>query len=121
MYDTQAIYAYHSESPGHSPVNCWTLKYKIQNMIDAEDIVLRRRGESESNVSKNPFPEHKGIIGAITTNEEFEETAQYIVDENEVIGVVEKPFVLEEEPLKNNEEPFVLDLSEPVVLEFPEQ
>ena len=90
-------------------------------MIDAGDIVLRRRGESGPNINNNPFPEHKGTVGAITTEEQFEEPGQYIVDENEVIGIVEKPFVLEEGMSKNNGEPFILDLPEPVVLEFPEQ
>ncbi|XP_071926061.1 uncharacterized protein [Coffea arabica] len=95
-YDPQVICAYHSGSPGHSTINCWALKYKIQDMIDAGDIVLRRRGESGPNVSNNPLPEHKGTVGAITTEEQFEEPGQYIVDENEVIGIIEKPFVLEE-------------------------
>ena len=88
-------------------------------MIQVRDTVLRRRDESRSIVSKNPLPEYKGTVGAIITEEEFEESSQYIVDENEVIGIVEKPFVLEEELLKNNGEPFILDLSKPVVLEFP--
>ena len=90
-------------------------------MIDTEDIVLRKKGELGSNISKNPFSEYKNTVGIITTDEEFEEPAQYIVDENEVIGIVEKSFILEEELLKTNENPFVLDLLEPVVLEFPNQ
>ena len=69
-------------------------------MIQVRDTVLRRRDESRSIVSKNPLPEYKGTVGAIITEEEFEESSQYIVDENEVIGIVEKPFVLEEELLK---------------------
>ena len=47
------------------------------------------------NVSKNPLPEHKYTVWAITTDEEFEEPAKYIVEENEVIGIVKKPVVLE--------------------------
>ena len=95
-YDPQAICAYHSESSGHSTVNCWALKHKTQDIIDAEDIiVLRKRGESGLNVSKNPLPEYKNTVGAITTDEEFEEFAKNIVEENEVIGIVQKPFVLE--------------------------
>ena len=41
-------------------------------MIDAGDIVLRKRGEQGPNISKNPLPEHKDVIGAITTNEKVE-------------------------------------------------
>ena len=87
-------------------------------MIDAGVIVLRRRGELGPNVSKSPLLEHKKTVWAITTDEEFEKTAQYIVDENEVIGKVEKSFILEEELLETNGNPFILDLPEPVVLEF---
>ena len=93
-YDPQVICAYHSGSSGHSTGNCWALKYKIQDMIDAGDIVLRKRGESGSNVSKNPHPEHKYIVGVIATDEEFEEPAKYIMEESGVIGIVEKSFVL---------------------------
>ena len=120
-YDPQAICANHSGSLGHSTINCWALKHKIQDMIDIEDIVLRRKDESGPNVSKNSLPEYKETVGIIATDDECEEPVQYIVDENEAIGIVENPFVLEEEQLKNNGEPFILDLPEPVVLEFPEQ
>ena len=90
-------------------------------MIDAGDIVLRQMGESRPNVNNSPLPEHKGTVGVITTEKEFEEPGQYIVDENEGIEIVKKPFELEEKLLKNNGEPVILDLPEPVVLEFPEQ
>ena len=89
-------------------------------MIDTENIALRRRGEPGSNISKNPLSKHKDTVRGITTVEKFEELAQYIVDENEVIGIVEKPFVLEE-LLETNENPFILDLLEPAVLKFREQ
>ena len=65
-------------------------------MIDAGDIVLRKMSKSGLNVSKNPLPEYKDTVGAITTDKEFEEPAKYIVEENEIIEIVEKPFVLEE-------------------------
>lgn len=41
-------------------------------MIDVGNIVLRRKGEQGLNVSKNSLPEHKGIVAAITTDEELE-------------------------------------------------
>ena len=37
-YNPDAICAYHSESHGHDTNDCWTLKYKIQNMINAKEI-----------------------------------------------------------------------------------
>ena len=45
-YDPQAICAYHSRSPGHSTGNFLALKYKIQDMIDVGDIILRKRDDS---------------------------------------------------------------------------
>ena len=66
-------------------------------MIDAGDTVLRRKGESGRNVSNNPLPEHKSTVGAITTYKEFEDSIQYIVDETELMGIVEKSFILKED------------------------
>ena len=81
-------------------------------MIDTGKIVLRRRGEQGSNVSKNPLLEHKDIVETIPLDEEFEEPAQYIVDETKIVGITEKPFILEEEPSEvgNIKEPFIVDL-----------
>ncbi|XP_071924823.1 uncharacterized protein [Coffea arabica] len=44
-YDPQAACAYHSGAAGHSTSNCWVLKYKIQDMIEAGNIVLRKKEE----------------------------------------------------------------------------
>ena len=117
-YDFQTICAYHSGSLGHSIVNYWVLKHKIQGMIDVGDIVFRKRDKIESNVSKNSLLEHKSTIRVITIDEEFEEPVEYIMDKNKVIGIVEKPFVLEKELLENDGDPFILDLPEPVEFEF---
>nr|XP_027093704.1 uncharacterized protein LOC113714104 [Coffea arabica] len=70
-YDPQAACAYHSGAPGHSTSNCWVLKHKIQDMIEAGDIVLRKREEQGPNISTNPFPEHKDTFEAFTPNEEI--------------------------------------------------
>ena len=37
-YNPDARYVYHSGSPGHDTSDCWALKYKIQNIIDAKEI-----------------------------------------------------------------------------------
>ena len=34
-YNPNARCAYHSDSPGHNTDECWTLKNKIQDVIDA--------------------------------------------------------------------------------------
>ncbi|XP_027183903.1 uncharacterized protein LOC113782193 [Coffea eugenioides] len=108
-YNPQSFCAYHSGAPGYFTTNCWALKHKIQDMIEAEDIVLRRREEQGPSI-KEPI--------------------QCIVDETEIIGVIGEPFILEEETseVTKNVDPFILDLipfecefSELVILEFPEQ
>ncbi|XP_027155767.1 uncharacterized protein LOC113756201 [Coffea eugenioides] len=65
-YDPQAACAYHSGAPGHSTSNCWVLKHKIQDMIKAGDIVLRKREEQGPSISTNPFLEHKDTFEAFT-------------------------------------------------------
>ncbi|XP_027090233.1 uncharacterized protein [Coffea arabica] len=129
-YDPQSFCAYHSGAPGHSTANCWALKHKIQDMIEAGDIVLRMRDEQRPSVSNNPLPAHKDTVGAVNTEEESEEPTQYIVDKAEIIGVIGEPFILEEEAYeaKENTDPFILEMipfecepSELVVLELPEQ
>ncbi|XP_027095994.1 uncharacterized protein [Coffea arabica] len=129
-YDSQSFCAYHSGAPRHSTSNCWALKHKIQDMIDAGDIVLRRKDEQRPSVSNNPLSTHKDTVGAITVDEEVEEPTQFIVNEAEIIGVIGEPFILEEKAyeVKENTDPFILEMipfecepSELVVLELPEQ
>ena len=87
-YDPQSFCAYHSRAPGHSTAKCWALKYKIQDMIEIGDIILRRREEQGPSVSKNPLP---------IVDEEIEEPTQYIIDQAEVIEVIGESFILKEE------------------------
>ena len=48
--------AYHSDSPGHDTNNCWALKNKIQDMIDAGEIQFE---VSETpNIITAPLPNH---------------------------------------------------------------
>ena len=37
-YNPDARCAYHCGSPGHDTNNCWALKNKVQDMIDAKEI-----------------------------------------------------------------------------------
>ena len=37
-YNPDARCAYHFGSPGHDTNNCWALKNKVQDMIDAKEI-----------------------------------------------------------------------------------
>ncbi|XP_071916334.1 uncharacterized protein [Coffea arabica] len=70
-YNPQFFCAYHSGAPGHSTVNCWVLKHKIQDMIETGDIILKGREEQAPNISTNPFPEHKDTFEASTSNDEI--------------------------------------------------
>ncbi|XP_027155757.1 uncharacterized protein LOC113756189 [Coffea eugenioides] len=127
-YNPHAICAYHSGAPGHSTANCRLLKHKIQDMLEAGEIVIKKREEQEPNVSKNPLPEHANTVGVIMDNEEFEELVRSMSNETEVFGIMDQPFVIEEASYEEDKRPFILDLTpsenaalEPVVIEFPEQ
>ena len=37
-YNPNARCAYHSESPGHDTNDCWALKNKVQDLIEAKEI-----------------------------------------------------------------------------------
>ena len=55
-YNPGARCAYHSGSPGHDTNDCWALKYKIQNMIDAKEIEFDPL--ETLNVITAPLPKH---------------------------------------------------------------
>ena len=70
-YNPQYTCAYHSEAPGHSTADCKALKHKVQDMIEAGEIVLRKKGEQGPSISTNSFPEHKDTFEASTSNDEI--------------------------------------------------
>ncbi|XP_027155699.1 uncharacterized protein LOC113758296 [Coffea eugenioides] len=127
-YNPHAICAYHSGAPGHSTANCRLLKHKIQYMLEAGEIVIKKREEQGPNVSKNPLPEHADTVEVIMDNEEFEELVRSMSNKTEAFGIMDQPFVIEEASYEEDKRPFILDLTpsesaalEPVVIEFPEQ
>nr|XP_027077061.1 uncharacterized protein LOC113700823 [Coffea arabica] len=115
-------------APGHSTANCRLFKHKIQDMLEAGEIVIKKKEEQGLNVSKNPLPEHADTIGVIMDNKEFEELVRSMSNKTEVFGIMDQPFEIEEAPYEEDKKPFILDLTlsesealEPVVIEFPEQ
>nr|XP_027093623.1 uncharacterized protein LOC113714024 [Coffea arabica] len=127
-YNPQATCAYHSGAPGHSTANCRLLKHKVQDMLEAGKIVIRKREEQGPNVSKNPLPEHTDTVGVIMDDEEFKKLVRSMSSEIEVFGIMDQPFVIEEASYEEDKKPFILDLTpsesavlEPVIIEFPEQ
>ncbi|XP_071901023.1 uncharacterized protein [Coffea arabica] len=126
-YNPQAVCAYHSGATGHSTIDCKALKHKIQDMVEAGEIVIRKREAQGPNVNRNPLPEHANIIGVILDDTEYVEPVRELARKAEVFGVTDQPFVIEL-PFEEDEKPFILDLTpaesaalEPIVVEFPKQ
>ncbi|XP_071933874.1 uncharacterized protein [Coffea arabica] len=126
-YNPQAVCAYHSGAPGHATFDCKALKHKIQDMVEAGEIVIRKREAQGPNVNRNHLPKHANIIGVILDDTEYVEPVKELTREAEVFGVTDQPFVIEL-PFEEDEKPFVLDLTpaesealEPVIIEFPKQ
>ena len=55
-YNPNARCAYHSDSPGHTTDDCWSLKNKIQDMIDAGEIQFKI--PKTPHVITAPLPKH---------------------------------------------------------------
>ncbi|XP_039162793.1 uncharacterized protein LOC120290562 [Eucalyptus grandis] len=61
-YDPTKNCDYHNGELGHSTDECFTLKHKIQNLLDTKVFAFRI---ARPNVQKNPLPEHEGTVNAI--------------------------------------------------------
>jgi hypothetical protein len=62
-YNPNARCAYHSDSPGHDTNDCWLLKNKIQDMIDAGEIEFEP--PETPNVITAPLPNHDKTVNAV--------------------------------------------------------
>ena len=62
-YHPNARCAYHSESSGHDTSNCWALKNKIQDLIDAKEVEFE--AHEKPNVISAPMPRHGHNANAI--------------------------------------------------------
>ncbi|XP_071909661.1 uncharacterized protein [Coffea arabica] len=91
-YNPQAVCAYHSGAPGHSTLDCKTLKHKVQDMIEAGEILAQKlaRKAKVFGVTDQPF-------------------------------VIEVPFEEDKRPFTLDLTPAESEALEPVVIEFPEQ
>src|ERR1051325_7901807 len=63
-YNPNARCAHHSNSPGHDSNNCWALKNKIQDMIEAREIKFDPHVETP-NVINSPMPDHAKSVSVI--------------------------------------------------------
>ena len=55
-YHSNAKCAYHSDILGHDTNNCWALKNKIQDLIDAKEVEFD--APEKPNVISAPMPKH---------------------------------------------------------------
>ncbi|KAI5400154.1 hypothetical protein KIW84_065178 [Lathyrus oleraceus] len=65
-YNPNARCAYHSDSPGHDTNDCWLLKNKIQDMIDAGEIEFEP--PETPNVITAPMPNHDKAVNVVDDN-----------------------------------------------------
>ena len=62
-YHANAKCAYHSDSVGHDTNDCWALKHKIQDLIEAKEVEFD--APEKPNVISAPMPKHGRNINAI--------------------------------------------------------
>ncbi|KAI5422655.1 uncharacterized protein LOC127076396 isoform X2 [Lathyrus oleraceus] len=72
-YNPNARCAYHSDSPGHDTNDCWSLKNKIQDMIDAGEIEFDP--PETPNVITAPMPNHDKTVNAVDDNSHISNVA----------------------------------------------
>ena len=65
-YNPNARCAYHSDSPGHDTNDCWSLKNKIQDMIEAGEIEFEP--PETPNVITAPMPNHDKTVNVVDDN-----------------------------------------------------
>ena len=69
-YNPNARWAYHSDSPVHSTDDCWALRNKVQDLIDAKEV--ESEAPEQPNVVTAPLPDHG--VNAIRDGDEVEES-----------------------------------------------
>ena len=72
-YNPNARCAYHSDSPGHDTNDCWLLKNKIQDMIDAGEIEFDP--PATPNVITAPMPNHDQNVNVVDDNSHVTDVA----------------------------------------------
>ena len=62
-YHPNARCAYHSESPCYDTNNCWALKNKVQDLLEAKEIEFD--APEIPNVITTPMPKHDRDVNAV--------------------------------------------------------
>jgi len=86
-YNPELHCEYHLGQVGHSTDNCWRLRHKIQDLIDAKMIQLDFIEAPNPNVNNNPLPNHQPTINMITSFEP-ESSNQENEDQMLMIGMI---------------------------------
>ena len=86
-YNPELRCEYHLGQVGHSTDNCWRLRHKIQDLIDAKMIQLDFVKAPKPNVNNNPLPNHRPTINMITRFE-LEANDQKDKDQMLMIGMI---------------------------------
>ena len=68
-YNPELKCEYHLGQTGHSTDNCWRLRNKIQDLIDAKLVHFDFVETSTPNVSTNPLPSHGPVINMIVNED----------------------------------------------------
>ncbi|XP_039173893.1 uncharacterized protein LOC120296239 [Eucalyptus grandis] len=61
-FDITKTYEYHMGERGHDVDNCYTLKLKVQNLLDKGKLTFK---EATPNVQQNPLPDHTEGVNVI--------------------------------------------------------
>lgn len=77
-HDDNASCAYHAGYIGNSTEDCWTLKYKVQDLINQEILSF---SEEKPNVKMNALPKHGGSTVNVVIEEEI---AEYVLRADDV-------------------------------------
>ncbi|XP_059315432.1 uncharacterized protein LOC132066054 [Lycium ferocissimum] len=76
-FDPTKTCAYHSGVKGHSTDRCYALKHKVEDLIEAKQIMVK---QPAPNVDNNPLPTHDGaLINMIRVDESDDDPAKFIV------------------------------------------
>ena len=66
-YNPNARCSYHSESPGHDMNDCWALRNKVQDLIEAKEIEFD--APEKPNVITAPMHKHNGGVNVVDTDQ----------------------------------------------------
>ncbi|XP_059295554.1 uncharacterized protein LOC132048890 [Lycium ferocissimum] len=81
-FDPTKTCAYHSGVKGHATDRCYALKHKVEDLIEAKQIMVK---QPTPNVDNNPLPTHdEASINMIGIGENDDDPAKFIVPVNSV-------------------------------------